>query len=120
MAWESNDMLSFIDINADPFIHEVIKIPQQELNEEADVNEKAEVKLSYEVASATVPFLDSTSYLKMSSDKLYERQIGVSNFFKTQQKMEINDSMGRLKRKHRNLRSAWYLKEFEQSIEHHV
>ena len=93
-------MLSFIDINADPFIEELIRIPKV-------ANERAE--LSYEVASATSPFLDSTHYLKMSAEKPNDREIGVSNFFKTQQVMDINDAMGRLKRKHRYLRSAWYL-----------
>ena len=67
-------MLSFIDINADPFIEELIRIPKV-------ANEQPE--LSYEVASATVPFLDSTHYLKMSAEKSNEREIGVSNFFKT-------------------------------------
>ena len=64
MAWESNTKISLIDINADPFIHEIIEIP-----EEIDDTEEVKSKLSHEVASSAVPFFDKSPYLVMCSDK---------------------------------------------------
>lgn len=57
MAWQNAEQISLIDINADPFIEEIIQIP-----EEAQLpDDKGE--MSYEVAAATVPFLDVEPYL---------------------------------------------------------
>ena len=36
MAWEDNETLRLIDINADPFIEELIKINDNPITEEVD------------------------------------------------------------------------------------
>jgi len=55
MCWNTRHQISMIDINADPFIEEIIEIPDR-----ADAPEQ----LSYEVAAAAMPFLDVKPYLK--------------------------------------------------------
>ena len=110
MCWNSNDHISLIDINADPFIEEIIKIP-----EEADPEGK---ELSYEVAAATVPFMDIEPYKKICKLSHKTRTPGISNFFKSKLKLEQSDVKSRLKRMHRVLKKAWYLEDHENTIEH--
>jgi len=99
MAWESNNLVSLIDIDADPHIHEVIEIP-----------EKTEAtKLSYEVAAGTIPFFDKEPYLGLYEANEGERPCGSSNFFKTKLSFAIGDTTARLKRMHKRLKMAWYL-----------
>ena len=131
MCWNNRKHISVIDINADPFIEEIIEIPE-------DCNEKE--KLSYEVAAATIPFLDISPYTEPikkknddnalpypmaygvpSSIEPKEKRIpGISNFFKAKLRHEPGDLKSRLKRMHRVLKKAWYLDEKEKTIEHMI
>ena len=97
-----------IDINADPFIEEIIEIPE---------THDAPEKLSYEVAAATMPFMDITPYID-SSSKNYTP--GISNFFKSKLRYATSDTASRLKRMHRNLKKAWYLESSEKTIEYMI
>mmetsp|Transcript_2941 Transcript_2941/g.3481 ORF Transcript_2941/g.3481 Transcript_2941/m.3481 type:complete len:235 (+) Transcript_2941:255-959(+) len=112
MAWENNTQLSVIDVNADPFIHEIIELPE---------TKDEPYRMSYEVASGAEPYVDmepySHSYLLKSDEA---RPIGAFNYFKGNLKMDVNDVIPRLKRMHRVLKNIWYLQQSENSIEYEV
>lgn len=110
MAWNSEDKVSLIDIDADPLIQEIIKIPQEPEQEE-------EGKLSYEVASGTIPYMDLAPYLRMYSNCDSKRCIGSGNYFKSNLALDCSDTIGRLKRMHRILKTCWYLEETENTVE---
>ena len=87
ITWRDNDEISLIDIEGDPFIEKVIKIPL-EYTKDQPLNSKA---------SVTVPFLDISPYKVGHSD---ERQLGTSNFFKAKLQLKHSDVHSRLKRMH--------------------
>ena len=108
MCWNSPSQISLIDINADPFIEEIIDI-DKEITQEIP---------SYEVASATMPFLDISPYKDSSISSDGRRIPGISNFFKAKLRLEPGDLQGRLKRMHRVLKKAWSLNEPKETVEY--
>ena len=92
IAWEDNETLRLIDINADPFIEELIKINDAPLTEEVD--------------SMTIPYL----YLRDYWVKDNKDQVALGgNFFKDRIPMKREEVEQRLMRKHQALKAIWYL-----------
>ena len=80
MAWHAKDEISLIDIQADPLIHEIIKVP-----EEPDDG----TELSYEVASGTIPFLDVAPYMERYCKRESKRRVGTGNYFKSNLALDV-------------------------------
>ena len=95
MCWRTDTQIRLIDINADPFIEEIIDLTKAISDESIP---------SYEVASATMPFLDIKPYQDSGISSDGRRIPGVSNFFKSKLRLEPHDLQGRLKRMHRVLK----------------
>jgi len=101
LAWESNTALRLIDVNADPFVHELIRVPAR--------SEGTTCELSLEKSSGTVPYLDIEPYQQKYKNKSGERKTGVYNYFKGNLKIDLGDVKSRLKRMQTILKTAWYL-----------
>ena len=100
MAWNTPNHISLIDVNAEPHIQEIIQIPEEPY---------AGDQLSYEVTSASIPFLDIEPYSKMCQKNPSERRLGSGNFFKGKLAFANSDKKSRLRRIHQALKRIWYL-----------
>lgn len=97
-----------IDITADPLIHEIIEIP--ETSNEA-------YRLSYEVASGAIPYVDVKPYQQSYQSSPEERIVGVFNFFKGNMSLPITDVKSRLMRKHKILKTIWHMRKGDEAID---
>ena len=98
-----------VDFQAeDSPIEEIIEIPDK-----YDQNLKLikyELGEPLQLSSAASPFQDSLAKFKKSfrDKKVSDRDIGISNYFKAQFKLDLTDIELRLKRKHRHMKRCWY------------
>jgi len=76
MGWNANNQISLIDINADPYIEEIIEIPA-----DYDIH-NVKRGASYEIVSGTVPYLDMGPYEGVYKQRPNERNVGTGNYFK--------------------------------------
>ena len=112
MAWNTRNKISLIDVNAEPHIQEIIQIP-----DEPD----AEDQMSYEITSASIPFLDVEPYTQMYAKNPSERRLGSGNFFKGKLAFANSDKKSRLRRIHQALKRIWYMNvERDSCIENQV
>ena len=82
MCWRDRSKISLIDINAEPFIEEIIDIDRVIPDDAIP---------SYEVAAATMPFLDIEPYKDSNVKRDGRRVPGISNFFKAKLRFEPGD-----------------------------
>ena len=92
IAWEDNTSLRLIDINANPFVEELIQISNEKLTKEVD--------------SMTIPYLYLKEYW---CDKSSTNETTGGNYFKDNLPMPRGDVQQRLMKKHQILKSLWYL-----------
>ena len=97
-----------IDITADPLVHEIIEIPE---------TSKEAYRLSYEVASGSIPYIDVKPYQRSYQGSEEERIVGVYNYFKGNMPLDITDVKNRLLRKHRILKTIWHMRKGENAID---
>ena len=77
--------------------------------------------MSYEITSASVPFLDIEPYSHMCIDNPKERRLGSGNFFKGKLAFANSDKKMRLRRIHQALKRIWYMNvERDSCIENQV